>query len=176
MTKHDSTKHEEEKIEHLENVENLKKDISEEKSKAEKYLCNWQLAEADFRNYKKRTDQERSEIARNTIGGIICNILPVLDDFELALKNIPKEKKDMPWLEGIRLIKQKLFSILEIQGMSVMDALGQDFDPVYHDAVGYSDGEDGKVVEIVRTGYKLNDRILRPAMVIVGKSKGDQDK
>lgn len=176
MTKHDSNKHDEEKTEHVVDVENLKKDIAEEKSKAEKYLCNWQLAEADFRNYKKRTDQERSEIARNTTGGIICNILPVLDDFELALKNIPKDKKEMPWLEGIKLIKQKLHSILELQGMSVMDALGKDFDPAFHDAVGYRDGEDGKVVEIVRTGYKLNDRILRPAMVIVGKSKDDQDK
>jgi molecular chaperone GrpE len=135
---------------------------------AQRYLDNWRRAEADFENYKKRNDQERQEAARFASTALVLSILPVLDDLDRAFKSIPEKLTHLTWTDGIRLIHRKLQATLEAQGVTEIKALGEDFDPSIHEAVGQAAGEDGKVIEEAQKGYKLHGRVIRPAFVIVG--------
>ena len=153
----------------------LQEAFEQEKEKAEKYLVNWQRAEADLVNYKKRTDQEKSELRVSNSAGIILNLLPVIDDFERALDAISRDQQDAGWVEGIKLIERKLMTYLESIGLCKMESLGQLFDPNLHEAVCHIEGDEGKIVEEFRTGYKLKDRLLRPPMVAVGKGDSDEN-
>jgi len=145
--------------------------LQEEKEKAQRLLANWQRAEADFVNYKRRVEQERNEAKRLANAALIINILPILDDLERALTSLNIEMAGLTWFDGIRLIYRKLQLVLESAGVSQIEAEGQPFDPRFHEAVMYGEGEEGKVVAEVQRGYKINDRVLRPAMVVVGKGK-----
>jgi molecular chaperone GrpE len=138
---------------------------------AQRYLGNWRRAEADFENYKKRVEQERAESAKFASMALILNILPVLDDLDRAFKSIPEKLAHLTWTDGIRLIQRKLQATLEAQGVSEIKAMGENFDPSIHDAVGQTTGEDGKVIEEAQRGYRLHGRVIRPAFVIVGNGK-----
>jgi molecular chaperone GrpE len=157
-----------------ETLEAAKTLLQEEKEKAQRFLANWQRAEADFANYKRRVEQERSEAMRIANAALIINILPVLDDLERALVSLDIRLTGLTWFDGIRLIYRKLQLVLENAGVSQIEAEGQPFDPRFHEAVMYGEGEEGKVVAEVQRGYKLRDRVLRPAMVIVGKGKEEK--
>jgi len=145
--------------------------LQKEKEEAQRLLANWQRAEADFANYKRRVGQERAEATRLANAALIINVLPVLDDLERALASLNIQLAGLTWFDGIRLIYRKLQLVLENAGVSQIEAEGQTFDPRYHEAVMYGEGEEGKVVAEVQRGYKLHDRVLRPAMVVVGKGK-----
>jgi len=145
--------------------------LQEEKEKAQRLLANWQRAEADFVNYKRRVEQERDEAKRLANAALIINILPVLDDLERALTSLNIQLVGLTWFDGIRLIYRKLQLVLENAGVTQIEAEGQPFDPRFHEAVMYGEGEEGKVGAEVQRGYKLHDRVLRPAMVVVGKGK-----
>jgi molecular chaperone GrpE len=160
---------EEELKEEAGDVESLKKALDEEKEKAEKYLANWQRAQADFVNYKRRTEQERAEAAQFSNSTLILSLLPVLDDFERALGSVPAELAESPWVEGVNHIYRKMKAILESQGISAIEAEGKDFDPHFHEAVMTVEGDEGKVIEEISKGYKFGERVLRPSMVKVGK-------
>ena len=159
----------------IEDVEALKAQLEEEKKKAEGYLANWQRAAADFQNYKRRTEQERQEVALLANAALIINILPVLDDIERALRNVDAHLAGLTWVDGIRLIHRKLQAILEVSGVKEIKTEGQDFDPRYHEATMFGDGEEGKVVAEVQRGYMLGDRVLRPAMVVVGRGNKEEE-
>lgn len=152
-------------------LESARKGLEEEKARAEKYLANWQRAEADFVNYKRRNEQERAEAANFANCGLVSELLPVLDDFERALKNASGEVAESPWVDGVRLIYRKLKGVLEAQGLCAVEAEGKDFDPSCHDAAMCMAGEEGKVLEEVQRGYRFRNRLLRPAKVIVGKAE-----
>ena len=154
-----------------ETLEAAKALLQQEKEEAQRFLANWQRAEADFVNYKRRVEQERGEAMRIANAVLIINILPVLDDLERALVSLDIRLVGLTWFDGIRLIYRKLQLVLENAGVSQIEAEGQPFDPRFHEAVMYGEGEEGKVVAEVQRGYKLNDRVLRPAMVVVGKGK-----
>ncbi len=160
------------KVKGKETVASLKKALTEERSKAEDYLANWQRTQADFINFKRRTEQERGEVAKLANAALMLSLLPVLDDLERALDNISEKLRGMTWVDGIELIYRKLKAILEGQGLSEIKAIGETFDPNYHEAVLEVDGEEGKVIEEIQKGYKLNDRVLRPTMVKVGRGGG----
>jgi len=168
--------HREEEVvsEELEDVESLNKALAEEKAKAENYLANWQRAQADFINYKRRIEQERNETVKFANATLALDLLPVLDDLERALDNITPKLAGLTWVDGIGLIYRKLQAILEVHGLTEIKALGQPFDPNLHEAVLYGEGEEGKVVEELQKGYKLHDRVLRPTMVEVGKGKVEE--
>ena len=100
------------------------------------------------------------------------NTLPILDDLERALMSVDAHLAGLTWLDGVRLIYRKLQLILENAGVSAIEVEGQQFDPRYHEAVMHADGPEGKVLAEVQRGYKLHDRVLRPAMVVVGKGEG----
>lgn len=157
-------------------IDTLKQALAEEKAKADRYLANWQRAEADFANYKKRVEQEKNELSDFANAALILNLLPILDDLERAFDSLPSCLARLTWVDGIRLIHRKLQGILEMRGLSQIKAKGQVFDPNLHEAVSREEGEDGMVIGEVQKGYKLKDRVLRPALVVVGKGKETAEK
>jgi molecular chaperone GrpE len=142
--------------------------LQQERQRAESYLASWQRAAADYQNLKRRVEQEREEFARLGNASLIINLLPLLDDIERALENVDARLAGLTWLDGIRLIYRKFQALLEMSGVSEIQADGQPFDPNLHEAVMYGEGEEGKVINVVQKGYKLNGRVLRPTMVVVG--------
>jgi len=155
----------------VDDVTALNQALAEEKEKAENYLANWQRAQADFINYKRRIEQERSETVNFANSTLILNLLPVLDDLERALDSVSEKLAGLTWVDGIVLIYRKLRAILEGHGLAEIKAVGEPFDPNLHEAVLYGEGEEGKVIEELQKGYKLHDRVLRPTIVKVGKEK-----
>jgi molecular chaperone GrpE len=163
-------------LEGFDGVEVLKKAFVEEEAKAVKYLANWQRAQADFVNFKRRTEQEKGDIIRLANAGLIFNLLSVVDDMERALDNIPDKLAGSKWVDGIVLIYRKFMAILEANGISETKALGEQFDPSLHEAVMQVEGESDKVIAVVQKGYMLNDRVLRPARVKVGNGSASSDE
>ncbi len=146
--------------------------VEEEKGKAEENLAIAQRTQADFINYKRRVAEEREELVRQANAGLMEDLLPVLDDFERALKAAADDKALQDWVQGVEQIYRKLLAALERNGLQRIECLGEEFDPRYHEAVMYehcAPENSGKVTEVMQTGYRLNDRVLRPAMVEVGK-------
>jgi molecular chaperone GrpE len=158
-------------IEQDEDIETLQQALAEEKEKAEKYLANWQRSQANFENYIKRAEQEKSETVEFANRILILDLLPILDDFERALASLPVELDEQNWTEGIKLIYNKLKTILETQGLAEIKAKGEYFDPYLHEAAGQLEGEEGIIMEEIRKGYKFRDKLLRPSMVMVGTGK-----
>ena len=128
--------------------------------------------QADFSNYRKRMEQEREEARRMVAAGIIVVLLPALDDLDRTMANMPPAVAQSPWGEGLGLAQRKLQSVLEGAGLKPIEAEGKTFDPWEHEAVMYDEtGEhaEGTVVHVVRAGYKLQGRVLRPAQVVVAR-------
>ena len=150
----------------------LKVELEAANAKAAEYLDGWQRARADFANYKKRVERDLMDSRQNISAEVLSRILPALDDFELALKNAPANGDGAKWAEGVALVHRKLTVILENEGIKRIEAEGQPFDPNMHEAVVHEESADhpeGHVTAILRQGYKLGDRILRPALVKVSK-------
>ncbi len=128
---------------------------------------------AEFDNFRKRVDRERREMADRAAEGLLLDLLPVVDDLERALAvEISGEGADV-YRRGVELIHKQLTELLGRRGVKVLDALGADFDPHLHQAVASepADGHrDGEVMAVLRTGYLLHDRLLRPAMVKVAQA------
>ena len=150
----------------------LEEQLAEAEEKAQGYLASWQRTAADFQNYKRRNEQEREELGRLANAALIINILPLVDDFDRAMQNVDTRIAGLTWLDGIRLIQRKFQALLDMAGVTEIEADGQTFDPNVHEAVTFGEGEEGKVVSVVQKGYKLGDRVIRPARVVVGKSGG----
>jgi len=157
-------------------IETLKQALAEEKQKAENYLANWQRAQADFINYRRRSEQEKEEISKFANSVLILNLLPILDDLERALTSIPSNLAKLSWVDGIRLIERKLQASLEAQGLSPIKALGEPFDPKFHEAAMHGKGKEGIVIAELQKGYKLHDRVVRPTMVVVGEGEAEEKK
>jgi molecular chaperone GrpE len=139
-------------------------------AEAAEYKDQWLRATADYRNYKRRAEIERAEIIRHANAALLLKLLPVMDDLDRAMANVPEEIAASPWYAGFALIPQKLHAILESEGVTPIDALGQEFDPTLHEAVIHEEreGERGKVTGELQKGYRLHDKVLRPTMVKVG--------
>jgi len=159
-----------------EDIEVLKQVLAEERGKSENYLANWQRTQADFTNYKKRTEQEKTEMVEFASSTLILNLLSALDDLDRALASVPAELMESSWTEGIKLIYNKFKATLEAQGLTEIEAKGEPFDPHLHEAVMGQEGEEGIVIEEIQKGYKFRDRVIRPSMVVVGKGKGGKEK
>lgn len=152
-------------------VAELEAKLAQAEAQAADYKDQWLRATADYKNFKRRTEIERAELIRSASADLLFKLLPVLDDFDMAVTGIPAEVAETPWWGGTQLIVQKLRTIVEGQGLKPIEAVGADFDPNLHDAIAYEEapGQDGKVTEELRKGYKLHDRVLRPSMVKVGR-------
>ncbi len=128
---------------------------------------------AEFDNFRKRTIKEKAELILNGGEKVINALLPVLDDFERALSNIEKSNDPDILRQGVELISSKLLHTLEAQGLSRIEAEGQEFNTDFHEAIALTPVNDakqkGKVVDCVLTGYKLGDKVIRHAKVAVGQ-------
>ena len=156
-----------------EDREILKKALDEEKAKAEVNLAGWQRIQADFINYKRRCEQELSETTQFSNAALLLSLLPVLDDFDRAFNSFPAElsRQDLGWVEGIRMVERKFRTTLERLGLSRIETAGKLFDPRLHEAVRQGKGKEGMIIQEVEQGYKLHDKILRPAKVMVGNGE-----
>lgn len=143
-------------------------DLAAERERAEQYYKNWQRSAADFINYKRRVESERSEQARFAGAALVINMLPIFDDLDRAVSNIDAGLAGLNWVQGVVNIQRKFAGLLEAMDVRPIEADGQPFDPALHEAVARQPGEDGKVIAVVQKGYTLGDRVIRPAMVIVG--------
>ena len=137
-------------------------------ARAESNLAHWQRAQADFQNYKRRAEQERSDLLRYASAGLLLQILSTVDDLERAIWSIPISLHQLTWVEGIRLIHRKLLAQLENSGVKEIEADGKAFDPTMHEAISRVPGPDGQIIEVLQKGYLIHDRVLRPTLVQVG--------
>jgi molecular chaperone GrpE len=165
---HGENQQTEKDLDELKDLEILRRTLGEEKDRAESNLKNWQRIQADFINFKRRSEQEKQDMKELANSALICNLLPVLDDLELALRSIPPRLTKIPWVEGIRLIERKFHAILEIHGVKPIRAKGKPFDPTLHEAAMNIQGKEGTVIKELKRGYKLRDRVIRPTTVAVG--------
>lgn len=151
----------------------MQKQISSLQAQADEYLDGMQRERANFANYKKRMDQESINSYNNILADVAKNFLVVIDDLDRALCNPPSGKGISSWVAGIELIRQKLLRTLENQGIERFDAKpGDVFDPNLYEAVTHEEHEnyeDGQVIECLQPGYKIKERIIRPALVRVAK-------
>jgi molecular chaperone GrpE len=150
--------------------------LEDERQKAQSYMQNWQRAAADYQNFKRRVEEERTEAARFANAALIINLLPLVDDLERALHTVDASLAGLTWVDGIRLIHRKFLALLDMAGVEEIPADGQAFDPAVHEAVAHQPGPDHKVIGVVQKGYKLGDRVVRPAMVVVGNGEGQQNE
>lgn len=163
-------------VSEVEDIATLKQALAEAEARAEANLASWQRAQADFINYKRRTEQEKNEISQFAKATLILELLPAIDDLERAFAAIPPRLTKASWVDGIRLIWSKLQTTLETQGLSEIKAVGEPFDPHLHEAVRQDKGKEGMVVEEVQKGYKFYDKIIRPSKVVVGNGEQEQEK
>lgn len=126
--------------------------------------------QAEFENYKKRAAKENEMVRESAGADVISRILPVVDEFEIAMGHMDKATHT-EFRHGMELIYAKLLDVLKKEGVEAMKALGESFDPYKHDALRQGDGEEGKVVEIIQKGYLFRGKVLRHAKVVVGKGK-----
>ena len=144
--------------------------LSQLESERDEYLDTLRRVQAEFENYRKRVIKEQTALVDRATSGLVEQLLPVLDSFELALKNFESAGSDDvdKVRKGVELVYAESLGVLEKAGLSRIEAEGKPFDPNVHEAVMQEDGDGEPVVtDVLRTGYTLKGRVLRPAMVKV---------
>ena len=158
-----------------EQVTHLKSDLEMSQKEAADNLDASLRAQAEMANFRRRTDEDRINNAKYSNSRLIGNILPVLEELELAITHTEasaetESSTNRQLLEGIKLIQRKLTGVLESEGIAAIEAVGLMFNPLEHEAVGTEETteiEAGYVTQILRPGFRLHDRIIRPAQVMV---------
>lgn len=153
-------------------VQDESQDLIDDSSDDEKYqalMDKFMRLQADFANYKRRTEAQKTEFVELGVKKVVNDLLPVIDNFERALDSIVDEDSTY---DGIMMIKDQLTDVLKKEGIVEMKALGEEFDPTYHHAVLTEDSDEydsGYVIEVLQKGYLINEKTLRPAMVKVSQ-------
>ncbi len=146
--------------------------LSQLQSERDEYLETLRRVQAEFENYRKRVIKEQTALVDRATEGLVEQLLPVLDSFELALKNFDAagSENTESVRKGVELVYAELLGVLEKAGLSRVEAEGKPFDPNVHEAVMQEEGDGEPVVtDVLRTGYTLKGRVLRPAMVKVSR-------
>jgi molecular chaperone GrpE len=152
-------------------IEQLQAELAEVKAEAAAQTDKVQRIAAEFQNSKKRQERQLADSIQRASGHLAAQLLPALDDFDLAFGNLPDDlgEDDLAWVDGFRQIHKKLASVLEEQGVTTMQLDGE-FDPNLHEAISSEPSdtvESGHIIETLRVGYEFKGRVLRPAMVRV---------
>jgi molecular chaperone GrpE len=158
----------------LEQLQETERALATSREQADEHLRSWQRTAADFSNYKRRTEEDRrtADLFANAV--LLGRLLAVLDDFDRALDNVPEDAHES-WVEGVRLVERKLRGVLEAEGVTPIEAIGQTFDPNLHEAVVHeetAEAPDNTVIGEVQKGYLLHERVLRPSLVRVANNPG----
>ena len=158
----------------LEQLTEAEQALARTREQADDNLRNWQRTAADFSNYKRRTEDERKAVGLMANAVLLGRLLSVIDDFDRALESVPEDVHE-GWLDGIRLVERKLQALLEAEGVTPIEAIGQPFDPNLHEAVVHeetAEHPDNTVIGEVQRGYLLHERVLRPSLVRVANNPG----
>ena len=150
-------------------MESLKRQLETTEAKLAESVEGWQRSLADFQNYKKRVERDNELMYASMKGDIVKKVLPALDDLERALQNRPA---DNAWANGIELIARKLQNMLAVEGLKRIEAVGLEFNPIFHEAISHEPADDvpsGHVIAVVQNGYMLGERVIRPALVRVAQ-------
>lgn len=148
----------------------LRQEMEQTKAKEAEYLDGWQRARADLANARKRFQRDQEQAYTNATAQMLTRLLPIVDDLERAFNTLPHNLSGLTWIGGILLIQRKLELLLEQEGAVPIVAVGQPFDPFTHEAVTHEPSDtvaEGHVISELQKGYKMGDRVLRPAMVRV---------
>ena len=157
-------------VEPAPSVETLQAELDEANRERSQFKVMAQRAQADMMNFRKRVEEEREEMSRSVAARTITKLLPIMDDLQRALDQVPAGAEEAAWLDGIRLIQRSLESLLESEGVTPIEADGKTFDPWEHEALFTMENKDkeaGVVVSVIRPGYKLRGKVLRPTQVAV---------
>ena len=151
----------------------MEKEIETLQEQVEENKDGWLRTRADFDNYKKRVQRDATRSYQDAMTSVVKVFLNAADDLERALKNKPRGNEIESWISGIELIHQKLLTQMKNLGIEQMDVNpGDEFDPNIHEAITQEDHEkfkDGQIIDVVQPGYRISDRIIRPAMVRVAR-------
>lgn len=160
----------------LADIETLDGQLADARRSSEEYLAALQRERAEFQNFRRRTTEERDRDLGLANEDLIRKVVALADDFDLAIDARPASIAEEAWFEGIAAIDRKLRTLLESEGVSAIDASpGRPFDPREHDAIANVPGTgraEGEIVDQLRRGYRLRDRVLRPALVAVADGSG----
>jgi len=162
----------ENKKEHILKKGDLEKRLQSCLKETQEYLSGWQRDRADFLNYKREEEERMKAIIGLGNEELLLKLLPVLDSFERAEEEIPREIKKGSFLEGILQIEMQLKMILEKEGIREIESKGKKFNPNFHEIVGeikVSEEQPGTVIEEVQKGYTLSEKVIRPAKVKIAK-------
>jgi len=142
----------------------------------EELTSGWQRCQADFINYKRQVEEDKKRLTKIANEDLLLDILPVLDNFQLAARHVPVEVENNNWTIGIKQIEKQLESILESAGLEKIDGKGK-FNPFVHEAIECinCDFPEGEIIEEIQSGYKFGDKVLRPAKVRVSKGINDKE-
>ncbi|MCK8826969.1 nucleotide exchange factor GrpE [Natroniella acetigena] len=155
-----------------EEIKELEEEVTSAKEEKEKYLKRVKRLKADFSNYKKRMTKEQEKIVSNANKELILDLLPVIDNFERALVSSKNSDDSSDVLQGVEMIYKQLLKVLTTNDIEEIEAIGEEFDPNYHEAVGRVESEEydsGIVVDEMQKGYLFKGALLRPAMVRVAE-------
>jgi len=156
-------------------MEELRRQLEQAQQEATDMKAAWQRTAADFQNYRRRTEQDREQMLGLANEALLSKLLVIVDDFDRAIANMPAELQKMGWIEGIAAIDRKLDLLLASEGLTPIEAVGKPFDPHEHEAVVQeprTDVAEGTVTSELQRGYRIRDRVLRPAMVAVATGGG----
>ncbi|HSW43658.1 MAG TPA: nucleotide exchange factor GrpE [Patescibacteria group bacterium] len=148
-------------------------------ARAEENLALAQRAQADYANLKRRTAEEREQMLGLANEILLAKVVALADDFDRSIEHVPAEARATAWLEGIAAIDRKLRALLESEGVTPIEALGIPFDPAVHEAISHVPGSgrpENEVVAEIRRGYRIRDRVLRPALVAVSDGSGPAER
>ena len=153
-------------------IKKTKDELNKIKSERQEYLDGWQRAKADLINTKKRLENEKKEFAKYATESIIIDLIPTLDSFDMAMNDKEAwEKAPENWRIGIEYIYNNLINTLTTHGVKILNPEGEKFDPEEHNSVKTEEGEEGIILKVLQKGYSINNKIIRPANVIVGEEK-----
>lgn len=150
----------------------LEEQLQAAKDEAAKNLDGFLRAQAELSNARKRFEKQRAMAYTNARLELVGKMLPVLDDFSRAIETVPEEIQEDNWFSGMSLVQRKFLSILENMNVQVIEAVGQVFDPNFHEALGQEpsdDYESGVVTREMLAGYKIGDKVVRPSLVYVAE-------
>lgn len=145
------------------NLQDIENTVDERDAKIVELTESWKRAIADYKNLERRCNEEKDAVVKFSNLVLLERLIPVLDNLENLMSHLNDK--------GLEITVKQLRDLIRDEGVEDINAVGETFDPMFMEATEIVEGEDGKVVEVVHKGYKLNDRVLRPARVKVGKKK-----
>ena len=150
----------------------LEEQLTAAKEEAANSMDSFLRAQAELSNARKRFEKQQVQVYTNANADLVMKLLPALDDFERAVESVPETISEDNWFEGIEMVQRKLFGILESLNVKEIGAVGQPFDPNFHDALAQEPSdeyESGSVTREMIKGYQIGDKVVRPSLVYVAE-------